>query len=420
MDENGDIRDTESSEAKEHAKDEAKNFQGLTGFFAVSVGQEAGKDFLEKDIVGNVSADIKDTLEANNEKELIDAFGKVLSSITKQIGNVTIEDTLTSFVQFVNEKGTEFNADSIEGTQDTLAENNPIALKVTVRDKQSPVSEAQPYSGNYTWKIENNKVTVNFGNDFFLERDKVYTISFNVKVTDQAYEEFNKNGYGNVVGMPGTDYPGNDTSSEKPGFYSNEEATVSYKRVVNGIEVSNETETYDKPVVQVPAQKDWNIIKKGSTDDICLGGAEFTLVSQKDTSVVYKGVSSSDTENKGYVEWTKDDQSVQAKNIDPGTYTLTETKAPTGYCVSAVTWTVIISHTDLPVITPNEAGGAELEFTDQDGDGVYEVTIYNTPVFELPSTGSSGIFGYMMGGTLLLMAGTLILYKMKRKEVQGS
>lgn len=420
VDENGDIRDTESSEAKEHAKDEAKNFQGLTGFFAVSVGQEAGKDFLEKDIVGNVSADIKDTLEANNEKELIDAFGKVLSSITKQIGNVTIEDTLTSFVQFVNEKGTEFNADSIEGTQDTLAENNPIALKVTVRDKQSPVSEAQPYSGNYTWKIENNKVTVNFGNDFFLERDKVYTISFNVKVTDQAYEEFNKNGYGNVVGMPGTDYPGNDTSSEKPGFYSNEEATVSYKRVVNGIEVSNETETYDKPVVQVPAQKDWNIIKKGSTDDICLGGAEFTLVSQKDTSVVYKGVSSSDTENKGYVEWTKDDQSVQAKNIDPGTYTLTETKAPTGYCVSAVTWTVIISHTDLPVITPNEAGGAELEFTDQDGDGVYEVTIYNTPVFELPSTGSSGIFGYTMGGTLLLMAGTLILYKMKRKEVQGS
>ena len=163
--------------------------------------------------------------------------------------------------------------------------------------------------------------------------------------------------------MPGTDYPGNDTSSEKPGFYSNEEATVSYKRVVNGIEVSNETETYDKPVVQVPAQKDWNIIKKGSTDDICLGGAEFTLVSQKDTSVVYKGVSSSDTENKGYVEWTKDDQSVQAKNIDPGTYTLTETKAPTGYCVSAVTWTVIISHTDLPVITPNEAGGAELVFT---------------------------------------------------------
>ena len=48
------------------------------------------------------------------------------------------------------------------------------------------------------------------------------------------------------------------------------------------------------------------------------------------------------------------------------------------------------------------------------------IKIKNKALYDLPSAGSSGIFGYMMGGTLLLMAGTLILYKMKRKEVQES
>ena len=55
-----------------------------------------------------------------------------------------------------------------------------------------------------------------------------------------------------------------------------------------------------------------------------------------------------------------------------------------------------------------------------DDKGIITVYYNNTPLYDLPSAGSSGIFGYTMGGTLLLMAGTLILYKMKRKEVLGS
>ena len=41
----------------------------------------------------------------------------------------------------------------------------------------------------------------------------------------------------------------------------------------------------------------------------------------------------------------------------------------------------------------------------------------NTPLYELPSAGGPGIFGYTIGGVLLLMAGTLILYKLKDREV---
>ena len=41
----------------------------------------------------------------------------------------------------------------------------------------------------------------------------------------------------------------------------------------------------------------------------------------------------------------------------------------------------------------------------------------NTPVYSLPSTGGPGIFVYTIGGTLLLMAAALLIYKMKREEV---
>ena len=45
------------------------------------------------------------------------------------------------------------------------------------------------------------------------------------------------------------------------------------------------------------------------------------------------------------------------------------------------------------------------------------LTIKNQVVYELPSTGGSGIYRYTIGGALLMMAAALILYKNKFKEV---
>lgn len=412
VDEDGTIKYTGTEDAKKHASEEARNIQGISGFFAVSVGREAGKTYLQSQIVDNVGADIKDTLEANDEEELINAFGKVLSSITKQIGNVTIEDELSEVVQFVDETGSVLSANSMAGDQNSSFSG----LKVTVRNKEDHVSKSITYDGNYTWTINQNKITVNFGNDFFLERDKVYTISFNVKLTDKAYEEYRKNGY-LVNGDPGTDYDTNSTSSDRPGLYSNTEARVSYKRVVNGVE-ETEYELYSKPVVQVPSMAEWKIVKKGSTDNILLGGAKFTLVS-KTSSTTYQGESSNIEGEKGYVKWTENGETVKETDILPGEYTLTEIQAPEGYCISENTWNVIISNTELPVITPNKEGENSLQFNDTNEDGIYEVSIYNKAIYNLPSTGGSGIFWYLISGTAFLMAASLILYRMKRKEVLG-
>ena len=412
---NGKPVNTGRGDAKLHAAEEVKNFKDLFGFYAVSVGKNTGKDFLQNDIVGNAPAPLKDTLEANNKTELENAFGKVLGSITKQIGNVTITDELTEYVQFAGEDGVEYIG-SQSGTQSNVADNL-VSLKVTVRDKSAPANQAKEYKGNYTWSIDDKKVTVSFGNDFFLERDKIYSISFNVKLTDKAYQSYENNQEYSNVGDAGTDYLNNATSSEKPGFYSNKEATVSYKRVVirsDSVVEQTETQQYAKPVVQVSSKKDWQMIKvSDSNDALKLKGAEFILT--KDDKV-YVGIS----DENGQIEWTIDNQPIDEKDIPAGTYILEETKAPAGYMKSDDSWTVVISNTEPPTVTSNSSN-KELDVKDEDGDGVYEIEISNKPLFELPSNGGNGIYWYMVGGVLLLTAtGMLILYKRRREEVLGS
>ena len=45
--------------------------------------------------------------------------------------------------------------------------------------------------------------------------------------------------------------------------------------------------------------------------------------------------------------------------------------------------------------------------------------ITNHKTYELPNAGGRGIYWYSIGGTLLMLAGALILYRNKRKEVLG-
>ena len=59
----------------------------------------------------------------------------------------------------------------------------------------------------------------------------------------------------------------------------------------------------------------------------------------------------------------------------------------------------------------------EVSFTVQPG---MEVIFTNVDLYELPSTGGTGIYLYMLSGMFMMMAGALMIYKNKRKEVQRS
>lgn len=157
---------------------------------------------------------------------------------------------------------------------------------------------------------------------------------------------------------------------------------------------------------------DWRIVKRSATNhDNFLSGAEFQLSNDEKT---YYGKSN----ENGLVEWYNDADfsGEKVEKLEKGSYTLKETKAPNLYAVSDEEWTVEITHDgDLKTIQNKEGKKLQGEL---DADGkTYKYYFDNVMLYELPESGGTGIFVYTIGGTLLLMAAALLIYKMKREEV---
>ena len=159
----------------------------------------------------------------------------------------------------------------------------------------------------------------------------------------------------------------------------------------------------------------WQIIKRSSSEgNPPLGGAEFKL-SNGDGQ--FKGTS----ESGGVVQW-KDSSGAPVKIIPDGIYTLEEEKAPQGY-VKGQSWTIKIENGFPTSIDGKQGEGraeskvtvGEVNFYKQ--EGILALYYDNDTLYELPEAGGPGTFGYTIGGVLLLMAGTLILYKLKKGEV---
>lgn len=184
---------------------------------------------------------------------------------------------------------------------------------------------------------------------------------------------------------------------------------------------------------------DWQIFKVSSTDsDIpqVLGGAEFILTKPGDLTPSYYGATydydkylPEDATTAGYVKgkvywWKKEaDKGTIAqaeKYIEDGTYILKERKAPDGYLVNPVTWTIEIENLEVVSITDSNGQtitkytpGASTRAAIRADSYLFE----DTPIYELPSAGGPGIYWYTIGGILLMIAGALVLYKNKRREV---
>ena len=125
--------------------------------------------------------------------------------------------------------------------------------------------------------------------------------------------------------------------------------------------------------------------------------------------------------------------------LDDGTYTLTETKAPTGYnllnnpvtlkldatTANGQNWDNFVATDALKNLTLTvDAGAAQPAKTPGEGAsfgqyGVVETTVLNTSGSSLPSTGGIGttIF-YVAGGVLVVGAGVLLITKKRAKDAQ--
>lgn len=164
------------------------------------------------------------------------------------------------------------------------------------------------------------------------------------------------------------------------------------------------TTTNNKTTYTIVNQGSWQLIKRSSSETdgepLMLPGAEFDLTHDGTT---YKGVSGSD----GIVTWKTTDGGDVIGPFPDGEYTLTETKAPTGYALgNSITFTMKDG-------VPGEMGSD----TGTVVDGIITFYYDNTAIYALPSSGGSGIYKYLFGGVLLMMAASLIVYKNKRREV---
>lgn len=97
------------------------------------------------------------------------------------------------------------------------------------------------------------------------------------------------------------------------------------------------------------------------------------------------------------IKTTGTDGTLSWEELRRAQYYLLEVKAPEGYALNAVPWQIL------------DKTAAE--------QGLYSLTVENTQLYELPSSGGPGIFLHMIGGILLLTAGSLMIYMKRRKGV---
>ena len=170
---------------------------------------------------------------AKNASELNAIFDEIQKSetTTSAYTKVTMEDTLSGYVE--------------------LADSN---YKVVAKDASGKVvSLTKNVDYTLTYDASTKKFTVAFLKP--LAHNVTYTLEYNVKPTQKAYDEYaanlnaGKDGYDGVKGDANTDLPGNATSSNQPGFHANDSACLAYS--ADGVDHKCSENPYPHPVVQV-------------------------------------------------------------------------------------------------------------------------------------------------------------------------
>lgn len=164
--------------------------------------------------------------------------------------------------------------------------------------------------------------------------------------------------------------------------------SLTYTNVYGQTEKSGETVyvyTFDLPVFKYD----------GTTDNKTgLGNATFVLKKADGTEVATK-VTSVEEGSKGKVTFEK---------LAAGTYTVQETKAPSGYNLNSSEYTVVISTTGVITVS-----------VDGNSSEVNQVEVPDYPV-TVPSTGGMGTMMFYVGGAALIACAGVLLFVLKRKK----
>lgn len=279
---------------------------------------------------------------ASTASELLEVFKDIQQTITSTNGytGVTIQDTLSKYAEF--------------------ADANPAKAAQVVTNGGDNVTT------QWNIKVNGETITASPKSTEPLPDGVTYTLQFDIKPTQKAYDDYvankyaGKDGYNGVTGSANSDAADNATSVDKSGFYTNDSACLAY---LGDGETHACTPYEEKPVDQVKTgaitvQKKWYGADGKESVEGNPGSVTFTLqIDGKDSG--RKVPATADTEWKATF-----------KNLAPGhTYEVVE-EAVTGYETSYESQKV--------TITANELWEANRDANTADNVKEWPVTVTNT------------------------------------------
>ncbi|MFK3576724.1 VWA domain-containing protein [Bifidobacterium thermacidophilum] len=214
------------------------NERGDAALYVVKTSADAKK---MSDFANDAHAETGKEYDGTDAKNLTDAFNAIYTSITSTatVNVFSISDTLSKWVDPVDFAGVSSGSD-IDITKYVTARNGGAKLT--------------GYRAVYNVDSRTVTVTFNEKNGITAGKSDHIDIFFKIKPSDAAYSDYaTKRTYPNV-GEAGT----GQTSADQQGYYSNDDAQMSYCALlnVNGTRTCGSTQTvktikYRHPVVQV-------------------------------------------------------------------------------------------------------------------------------------------------------------------------
>lgn len=280
---------------------------------------------------------------ASTASELSKVFEDIQQTITTTNGytGVTIQDTLSEYAEF--------------------ADADPAKKAKVVTNDDTDVT------AQWNIKVHGKTITASPTSSDPLPDGVTYTLQFDIKPTQKAYDDYaaNKNaekdGYDGVTGSAGSDAAGNATSVDKPGFYTNDSACLAYSGD-GETHACSDTPYTEQPVDQVKTgaitvQKKWADADGKASSEGNPESVTFTLqIDEKDSR---EAAATADT------NWT-----ATFENLAPGhTYKVVE-KAVEGYETSYKSQDV--------TITADELWNADFNANTADNVEEWNVAVTNT------------------------------------------
>lgn len=303
-----------------------------------------GEVTVSKEIVG-ADIDTKHTTASAGDTVTFKLTASVTGSKEVPLTEYTIHDNLSD--SFRDPAVTEVMVGSTklqEGTDYTVDKTNLLDIQISLTsDYLANAKKAEGEEGS---------------NDFYASSDVVVTLTAILK--DTAASGYNTTDNSNSDSLTYTNTYG---QTSKPG----DDTVYVY--------------TFDLPVFKYDGT---------TTDKTGLGNATFELKTKEGTLIDTKT-----TDSSGNVTFAK---------LAAGTYTVQETKAPSGYNLNSSEYTVVISTTG--VITVSVDGNSST---------VNQVEVPDYPV-TVPSTGGMGTMMFYVGGAALIACAGVLLFVLKRKK----